>query len=487
MYDFFKNKAKNNFCMSGGVCSIHPSVNSLYQVLLSEIREISFYLVKLNEFKIENKNITSNCITILSTFLINTNFNKTKYLEVFKTLNKQKREVKEKYLNFSKENNIPFEVINTSFEVKNDFSVSKLIQYYQEHVQRNQKTDDDERFNLFELITIIARLCALNIAKIKNFESTFDKYDFEILRFFALTNSYSIKKEKIIRRIKEFAPISRKIKSKLDEIYIEKYGQKQDVDVHFDILKGYNILVSGSDFNELEDVLKAIEESKIENINVYTNGALLLAHQYQYFKNNHFLKGHFGTNNAEYDFSIFPGAILLTRNFIQKIDGLYKGEIFSNKLISFDNILDIKNYDYKPLLNACLKLENNNNKCGKNLVIKYKKEQIKESIENFNEKEIIILLDSKNHDNIFETYENKKILNFDFPFMEDILFETIEKLLKKDVKITMFFTQCSLITINILTSLLDLNLNLKIKPCIDAIINPHVIESLKKDFQIEMI
>ena len=50
MYDFFKNIAEKNSCALMGACSIHPSVNALYQIILNEIREISSYLVKLKEF-----------------------------------------------------------------------------------------------------------------------------------------------------------------------------------------------------------------------------------------------------------------------------------------------------------------------------------------------------------------------------------------------------------------------------------------------------
>ena len=58
MYDFFKNIAEQNSCTLMGACSIHPSINALYQIILNEVREISFYLVKLKEFKITDENAT---------------------------------------------------------------------------------------------------------------------------------------------------------------------------------------------------------------------------------------------------------------------------------------------------------------------------------------------------------------------------------------------------------------------------------------------
>ena len=57
MYNFFKNIAEQNSCNLIGACSIHPSINALYQIILNEIREISFYLVKLKEFKITDEGV----------------------------------------------------------------------------------------------------------------------------------------------------------------------------------------------------------------------------------------------------------------------------------------------------------------------------------------------------------------------------------------------------------------------------------------------
>ena len=99
MYDFFKNIAEQNSCTLMGACSIHPSINALYQILLNEIREISFCLVKLKEFKITDKKAMEISIEGLSIFLINTSYNQQNYLEFLNKLSSTKREIKEKYIN----------------------------------------------------------------------------------------------------------------------------------------------------------------------------------------------------------------------------------------------------------------------------------------------------------------------------------------------------------------------------------------------------
>ena len=73
MYELFKNIAEKNSCQLRGVCSIHPTLNLLNYALLLEIKEASFYLVKLKDLGITNCSNVSYIIEILSIFLINTN------------------------------------------------------------------------------------------------------------------------------------------------------------------------------------------------------------------------------------------------------------------------------------------------------------------------------------------------------------------------------------------------------------------------------
>ena len=492
MFEFFKNIADKNACQLSGVCSIHPSVNSLYELLLSEARVCAFYLVKLKEFKIFDKKVMNLLIDVLSIFLINTSFNQKKYLELFKKLNSYKNKIKENYVEYCTKNQLPCEVINANFELNEKTTINDLIEFSQNNIVNRQKNCDKKKFRLFELITIFSRLCAIDIVKIKKFEPEFCDFDYEIIRFFALTNGYSIRDEKIIRRILEFSDISLKIHEKLFEVYKNKFGKKESASVNMNVLKGHCILASGDDLDELDKLLKTLDEMKRqdlikENINVYTNGALFLAHFYPYFKNNEFLKGHYGTDNAEYDFSVFPGSILITQNFIQKIDSLYRGERFSSKLISFNKVFDIENNDYSPLINSALKLDGflkNENK--KPIEINYDFEDVNKIVDEFQDNEIVIVT-GKIEGKTLSTYDNKKIINLNCPCEADILLNALKKLKAKNIKITLFFAQCNLVSLLMVLSLLNQGINIALANCSQALINPHVIEALKDDFNIEII
>lgn len=488
MYDFFKNIVEKNSCSLMGVCSIHPSINALYQIILNEIREVSSYLVKLKAFDIVDKEASDLAIKGLSIFLINTSYNQENYIDFLSKIYDAKLRVKNLYVDYCTNNELPCEVIKTNFKFDKSMTISELINYSQNNLINKQKNADKVKLRLFELITLFSRLCAIEITKIKKLEDCND-YDFEVLRFFALTNGYSIRNEKIIRRIYEFSDFSLKIAIKLSLIYQKRYGKKENADTKTSLLDGHCILASGDDLDELEKLLKTIDEMDIkEKINVYTHGPLFLAHFYPYFKKNKNLIGHFGADNAQYDFSVFDGAILITQNFIQKIDNLYRGEIFSNKLISFSKFADIKNNDYKPLIETALRL----NGCKKSkettsIKIDYDREKIKKFIEEANVKEIIVISGLLDNEQAIDEYEGKKIVKISCPLEGDILIESINKLKEKGIKITVFLAQCNLTNLGVLLMLLNQDIELNIASCPHSLINPHVLESLKEDFNVKII
>jgi len=484
MFKFLKSMFYQSSCKSGGVCSVHPSIIALGELINEEVREISFYLVKLKEFEISNKDISALCIDALSVFMLNTNYSENDYLNILNRLYAAKTDAKEKYLNYCSKFQIPCEVIEGEFKLSQNADIAQLIEYSQGASRKKQKNCDKTKQNLFDLIVIYSKLCAINVIKIKKFETENYDYDFKILRFFSLTNGYSIRNEKLIRRILEFCKISKEIKNKLNEIYENNFGKIESASINSAIKEGYSILVSGDDLNELKDLLNTIEKNYSDKkINVYTHGNLIRAHFYPYFKNNVFLAGHYGIDNAEYDFSKFEGAILITQNFIQKIDSLYKGEIFSNKLISFEKLQKIKNNDYTPLIETALNLKyQENREPEKEEIIEHNLEKVKNLINDFKEKELIVALGGIQNKFYLSDYRNKKVISINCAFEAGLLDEIIENFSQKDIKIALFIINCDLINFDVLLNSLDKNIEIYLSDCSNILINPHAISALKDDF-----
>jgi len=489
MYELFKNIAEKNSCKLRGACSIHPSLNLLNYALLLEIKEISFYLIKLKEFGITNNSTAAFLVEILSIFLINTNYNQQKYLQIIKKLSSIKEETRKKYIDFCTQKNIPYETIQVNLNSNTLSSVSQIISQAQNNLVKLKDNISEDKIKLFELTATLTKLASIDVSKLKKYDKNNIKYDYEIIRFLALSNSFSIRNDKITRRIYEFSNLFFEIKKELLSLYEDKYGKKNSVEISTNLKKGHNILVSGNDLIELEKLLTQIEavDSK-EKINVYTHGAMILAHLYPYFKNNKLLVGHFGDDNAEYDFSNFTGVILVTQNFIQKIDNLYRGELFSNKIISFNKMLDIENDDYSSLINMSLTLQKTTEETNKNPITINYNDPTKNILENLKEnEELIIIIGTSKEELINDNIETKKIIHLKCPFQDDILYKFIDELKEKNVKVSLFFSQCNLYTLAILLTLLDKKLDLNIANCPNALISPHITEILENNFGVKII
>ncbi len=490
MYEYFKSLAEISCCSQSGVCSIHPVTSALYDILLYEIRGAVFYLVKMKEFNVLDEYACAKCLEALSLFLINTSINERKYLKIVKDLDKIKNNLKDKYVKYCTENELPCEILSANIKIDEKTSINQLVEYAQINSASKSKSVDKSKQSLFELITLFSKLSALMVQKIKRYED-YDEFDYEILRFFALTNAYSIRIEKIKRRIQEFCPIALKLKQKLYHIAQERYGKKQNAKISLNEYKGHSVLISGDDLIELEMLLDTLEKMNLKKeINVYTNGSLILAHFYPYFQNNKFLKGHWGVNDAHYDFSMFKGSILITRNFLQKIDNLYKGEIFSSKVISFSKVIDLENDNYEPLINAALSNEGfvkNNKKTPLN--INYDVEKINNELSDIinNHSEAIFIAGNLDSKKISDKYKDKKIVYFSTPLESDLLLDAVEKLSQNNIKLTIFFLHCDTESIYNVFLLLNKNIKICLSSCSHIIINPHIIDALKLNFNVDII
>lgn len=490
MYKYFKSLSEVSYCSQSGVCSIHPITSALYDILLYEIRGAVFYLVKMKEFNVLDKFACEKCLEALSLFLINTSLNEKKYLKIVQNINKIKNDLKEQYVQYCNNNDLPCEVLSANIKINEKTTINQLIEYAQANLVNKSKAVDKSKQSLFELITLFSKLSASIAQKIKRIED-YSEFDYEILRFFALTNAYSIRIEKIKRRIQEFCPIALKLKQKLFQTNNERYGKKENALISTSEYKGHSILISGDDLIELEKLLATLNKMQLKDeINVYTNGSLILAHFHPYFKNNKFLKGHWGVNDAYYDFSKFSGSILITRNFLQKIDNLYKGEIYSNKIISFSKMTDIENDNYEPLINSALLNEGflKENK-KQTLNISYDKEKIDNELLDIidNYSEAILIAGSLNSKKISDKYKDKKIVYFSTPLESDLLLNAVEKLNENNIKITVFFPHCDIESIYNVFLFLNKDIKIYISPCSNIIINPHIINALKVNFNVEVI
>ena len=272
-------------------------------------------------------------------------------------------------------------------------------------------------------------------------------------------------------------------------------------------------MVSGSNLNDLKNVLLAVNT---QNIDIYTNGNLLIAHSFPYFKQFKNLKGHFGTgvNSTILDFATFPGAILLTKNEAQNIEYLYRGRLFTTDKIAPKGVVKIENNDFTPLINSAQQAKGFAK--GQNRqpeIVGYNENELDKIIDKIRstkpEKLYIIGLSSlsfeqKNYFKKFYSIIDKSdvVITFSYnPQLENVyafnlgndyslLYEVLHKLFSKislsSDNVVFFLTKCDT---NSLTNIINLKSNgaknIFLSDCPPTVFNPAVLRSFVKLFDIK--
>ena len=486
MYEFLKNLSDKSNCQSMGICSIDPTVSAIEELLLSQIRETSFYLLKLRDLGQINREIEQNLIKGLSIIMLNTSFDKDDFANFLKQLCTDKKSAKEKYIKTCKENHQPCELIDSDFDFCEKMTLSSMIKIGETKLQNKYCGVSNEKKRLLELITIFAKTSAIVLQLLKKIKHDTSDFDFEVIRFFSLTNTLSTRCEKLKRRILEFSKIGFQIQEQTNEYYEKRYGKRESAKILTTPEEGKAILISGPDMFELEKLLETIGNREI---NVYTNSLMFIAHTYPKFKKYKNLKGHLGTQNPQIDFSDFPGAILLTQNFSQKIDNLLRGTVYSNKIIAPNRVFKIKDNNYEPLIQSALNLcgfEKTKNK--KYFEITHNFKNIENTLNELKNSSVVIIVGENSTTEHIQDFNGKKIINLDCPIETDLLIFTLKKCMEFNIKTDLFFTSCSISSINTLLSTLYMQLeNIYLVDCSTSVVNPHILESLENDFNIKII
>ncbi len=144
----------------------------------------------------------------------------------------------------------------------------------------------------------------------------------------------------------------------LDAANTGSFGHPEPTEVRVTPVKGKCIVVSGHD---LKDLKMLLEQTEGKGINVYTHGEMLPCLAYPELKKHKHLAGNYGGawQDQRQEFDVFPGAILMTTNCIQKPKDSYKNRIFTTGLVAWPDVMhipaDAKGHkDFTPVVEAAL-------------------------------------------------------------------------------------------------------------------------------------
>lgn len=333
-YDMFcyqcEQTAGGKGCTKLGVCGKTPEIANLQDLLIYQLKGISFYARHILDSGLNvDKSVVSFIENCLFTTLTNVNFNVDDHVHLLK----QSQEIKNNLKNIVGTTDYitpsaAYELPETKADMLRDAPMAGIMY---------DKTLDPDIRSLRQ--TILYGLKGISAYGHQAMELSYysDNVDnFYIIALEAITDN-TLTVEELIRLTLKTGDMAIEIMKKLDEANTTIYGNPSPHPVNVHIKKGPFIIVSGHDLKDLEMLLKQTEGL---GINIYTHGEMLPSHGYEGLKKYKHLAGNFGGawQDQQKQFDNLPGCILMTTNCLMRPRDTYKDRIYSTNVVGWDGI-----------------------------------------------------------------------------------------------------------------------------------------------------
>lgn len=519
MFNYYADENTGfNDCAIQGNCSIDPVMYSLMEVLLYELKQITYYIVKMMELGYNNRQLKDKIIRYLSLVIVGYEFNREEFERILRDINKEKKSVEEFFIKTCEEKNLDCQILRSPIKIEN-FDFSNIVnQGERQAVLRNKAMSSDVK-NLTQIILQLLKSASVRLIELQEYGEDCDEEADAILKLFNSLNFTTFNEAKLTRKINDFAKVNFDIHKKLHQAKEKYFGKIREKVISTDIKKGPAILVTGQNLYDFERLLEA---TKDEDINIYTHDGLIVAHAYPKFDKYINLVGHFqkSLDNFQMDFSLFKGAILITQNAQHKFERLFRGRIFTTNFISGKGMKKIENEDFSPVIKAALDAKGfDEDVDSKPVKVGYNEEEVMakldEIIDKINSGKIrhLFIIGLINHSLFSEEYfeelvenipeedyvistalcsERDNVYHINSYFNTSLVYKLLEKL-KNNVDlstfpVSLFMTQCNLHTISHLFNLKQIGLkNIYLPVCSPNIITPNMINFLTDNFGFKQI
>lgn len=333
-YDMFcyqcEQTAGGKGCTKLGVCGKTPEIANLQDLLIYQLKGISFYARHILDSGLNvDKSVVSFIENCLFTTLTNVNFNVDDHVHLLK----QSQDIKNNLKNIVGTTDYitpsaAYELPETKADMLRDAPMAGIMY--------DKALDPDIR-SLRQ--TILYGLKGISDYGHQARELSYysDNVDnFYITALEAITDN-TLTVEELIRLTLKTGDMAIEIMKKLDEANTTIYGNPSPHTVNVHIKKGPFIIVSGHDLKDLEMLLKQTEGL---GINIYTHGEMLPSHGYEGLKKYKHLVGNFGGawQDQQKQFDNLPGCILMTTNCLMRPRDTYKDRIYSTNVVGWDGI-----------------------------------------------------------------------------------------------------------------------------------------------------
>ena len=317
-------------CTKLGVCGKTPEIANLQDLLIYQLKGISFYARHILDSGLNvDKSVVSFIENCLFTTLTNVNFNVDDHVHLLK----QSQDIKNNLKNIVGTTDYitpsaAYELPESKADMLRDAPMAGIMY---------DKTLDPDIRSLRQTILYGLKGISAYGHQARELSYYSDNVDnFYIIALEAITDN-TLTVEELIRLTLKTGDMAIEIMKKLDEANTTIYGNPSPHTVNVHIKKGPFIIVSGHDLKDLEMLLKQTEGL---GINIYTHGEMLPSHGYEGLKKYKHLVGNFGGawQDQQKQFDNLPGCILMTTNCLMRPRDTYKDRIYSTNVVGWDGI-----------------------------------------------------------------------------------------------------------------------------------------------------
>lgn len=508
-------------CTNRGFCSVSSTLSSVQEIILLYLRELSFYLLKLKPYGITNERIKEDFISTLFNIICNIEYSQETFHTLIENLYNYIYQSKILYEQTCTEKNITPERNKSYFKYSKNFSLTDAIRKGEKYFLKKNTSFSPRQKDFHEITLFLAKSICVKLIELQKMDKDYDIAYYEILKLFNELISTECGEEEFKIQIEESIRIYYGLIKRVFYQQIKLYGKPTKAEVNFSTHLGHAILVSGSDYKKLENVLKATEG---KNINVYTHGPeMLMAHSFPKLNSHNNLKGHFGTSidSSLIDFASFPGPILMTKGALHKMEYLYRGRLYTLDPVAPSGIIRIENDNYEPLIKSALETKGFVSSQKKPpMIVGFDGDEVESALNDVIKKiknkeiknlHIIGLLNTPNiaYKEYFQTFfslmpkdnfvisiccplKAENVLNLDSFFDYSLFYQIIKKLKMNlnfaEISMTVFVTRCDKHTIANLIYLRKIGIkNIFLCKCLPSLITPNLLSTLENVFDIKQI
>lgn len=518
-YNEFKNSyIDTNECTSRGACSIAPNIASLQEIIIYFLKQLAYYVIKLENLGANNATIKYEIINDLASLVSINEFSEKQLYAILAKDYQLYTDAKNAYHEICSKKGIMSKDLKNLLEFNESTTVSRAIAQGEKlFLEKYNKLTCIQK-NLMSILQILLKSTAMNLLKLSEFKEFDDNIYHEILSVLDMFNHGKVTNKSIKKNIAKLAQIDNKLQLEISNLLLKQYEGISKVQVSHSTRKGKAILVSGNNFT---DLLKVLEETKDKDIDVYTHSNLLIVHALKKFQEYKNLRGHYGdtTESCILDFATFPGSILLTKNSKSNTEYLYRGRLFSNDYIVHQGVVKIENEDYSKLIEAAENAKGfSKGRIKEDTTLGYNEDELEEKInelvhnlKNDTIKKLYIIgmnpyseaqkeyfkeFFNKMNNNEFAlsfSFESNKnnVLTINVGNYNPLILNIIQKIFKKypieSDKIVFFFTTCDVMTISNIIMLKTLNAkNIYMATCPPTLVNPSTFDTFHSEYNIKI-